>query len=443
MTPSVLARLAPAPQAPAARAIWTGYTEALLTAGPSVFVAHEITTRLRVCHLLAQWLHECGGFTIVHENLSYSAEGLVREFGFDPVRKVWRHSARITDAEARLLAHRPEAIAERIYGLGNPKKAAELGNHAPGDAYRYRGCGIQQITGGNDHRRYAARIGCAVEDLALPANAIHAALLEWTGKGCNALADADDIEGVTRRINGGQKGLEQRRMYLARCKALITDEMVADFVATEPGLAHARHDGPSAPTPPAATPIAVLPINGPSRQDLRDAQGRLADLGYHCGSSDGVSGPLTRQALLSFQDVNGLPTSGALDAATQAVLLTSEAKPFPLSPERRATSGDALAARGSETVAAARDIDSLAKKAAGVAGALAIDEASGAKLVDRAFDLASRLTGLVRDGGDAMLSPKFLILAGIVAGAVVLVRLARVIEARRVADARDGRNLGR
>src|SRR5262245_24362445 len=83
---------------------------------------HRVTTPLRTAHFLAQALHATGGFTILRESMPYSATRLVEIFGVN------RHTAAVTDAEAAMLAGNEEAIAERVYGLRNPRKARELGN---------------------------------------------------------------------------------------------------------------------------------------------------------------------------------------------------------------------------------------------------------------------------------------------------------------------------
>jgi putative chitinase len=93
--------------------------------GDSLFQQHQITTPDRLAHFLAQVLHESGGLTLEHESMNYSAERLLEIFG------AGRHSAAIMPNEARRLAHDERAIAERIYGLGNPQKVQELGNKKP------------------------------------------------------------------------------------------------------------------------------------------------------------------------------------------------------------------------------------------------------------------------------------------------------------------------
>src|ERR1044071_29918 len=97
------------------------YLEALRE-GTALFEKHGITTPQRMAHFLAQAMQETGAFTVLRENMNFSAPRLMQIFG------VGKHSAKITKQEALILAHHPETIAERVYGLGNPKKAKDLGN---------------------------------------------------------------------------------------------------------------------------------------------------------------------------------------------------------------------------------------------------------------------------------------------------------------------------
>jgi putative chitinase len=115
--------------------------------GDALLQHYEITTPDRLAHFLAQVLHESDGLTIEHESMRYRAPRLMEIFG------VGHHSAAITPAEAERLALDEHGIAERVYGLGNPSKARELGNKEPGDGFRYRGCGLMQTTGRANFRR--------------------------------------------------------------------------------------------------------------------------------------------------------------------------------------------------------------------------------------------------------------------------------------------------
>src|SRR5258707_4147798 len=119
---------------------------AIEAAAETVFNKYGVETPLEIAHCTAQISHECCAGTLARENMNYSADRIIEIFGFDKTRQRCVHSARVTDEEARQLAHHPEALAERVYGLGDPKKAKELGNTEPGDGFRYRGNGMLQLT---------------------------------------------------------------------------------------------------------------------------------------------------------------------------------------------------------------------------------------------------------------------------------------------------------
>lgn len=221
--------------------------------GDALFAAAGITTTLRLAHFLAQALHETGGLTIEWESGAYSATRLVEIFG------VGHHSAAITEAEAQSLAKRPEAIFERVYGLGNPRKAKELGNTQPGDGYRYRGGGVLQTTGRANYRRMGQKCGVDFEahpELVLSAeHALKPALAEWTEGNLNVAADRDDILAITKRINGGTNGLQERKDWLRRIKPLVlTVDLKSKAVATDAPPADAPAAPPAPPLPPVEAP---------------------------------------------------------------------------------------------------------------------------------------------------------------------------------------------
>jgi len=99
---------------------------------------------------------------------------------------------------------------------------ADLGNTQPGDGVRYKGRGPIQITGRANYRTFGDKIGIAIEQnpplAASPSIGLHLALEYWKQKGLNALSDQDDILGITRRINGGTNGLDDRKAQLAKLK---------------------------------------------------------------------------------------------------------------------------------------------------------------------------------------------------------------------------------
>jgi putative chitinase len=187
--------------------------------GEPLFQQHGITTGLRMAHFLAQAMVETGALTVLRESMSYSVPRMLKIFG------VGHHSARVTAAEAPALAHNEHALAERVYGFGNPGKANELGNTEPGDGFRYRGNGVLQTTGRGAHRKMGQRCGLDFEGnpdlVTVPEHALKPALQEWSDGNLNHFADLGDIRTITLRINGGLNGFEDRKAFFARLKPLL------------------------------------------------------------------------------------------------------------------------------------------------------------------------------------------------------------------------------
>ena len=127
---------------------------AAFNGGSALLAQFEITTPLRISHFLAQILHETGGGAVLWENLTYTTVvRILAIFG------VGHHSAGVRPNEAPGLVRNPQALAERVYGLGNPRMARMLGNTKPGDGYRYRGGGMLQTTGGTNYRKMGELTG--------------------------------------------------------------------------------------------------------------------------------------------------------------------------------------------------------------------------------------------------------------------------------------------
>lgn len=170
--------------------------------------AYDITSPKRLAGFLSQIGHESGGMARLTESLNYSVEGLQRF-----VR--W---GRISEANAskygRSLEHpaNQEALANILYGGQFGLK--QLGNTEPGDGWRFRGRGLKQLTGRDNYSRCGDAIGenlvAFPERLLAPVNAALSAAWFWESNGCNQLADRADVEGLTRKINGGTTGLKER-----------------------------------------------------------------------------------------------------------------------------------------------------------------------------------------------------------------------------------------
>lgn len=170
-----------------------------------------ITTGRRQAAFLAQCAHESGGFRVTVENLNYSVDGLLRVF-----RKYF------TPEQAAQYARQPERIASRVYAnrMGNGAESTKEG-------WKYRGRGLLQATGKD---MYVTLMMQADEDfvgnpdlLAEPRWAAWSAGAIWEMKNLNGFADAGNIDSISRRINGGENGLEDRRRLYEQAREVFTD----------------------------------------------------------------------------------------------------------------------------------------------------------------------------------------------------------------------------
>ena len=160
---------------------------------------YDINTKPRVAAFLAQCAHESAGFKFLKENLNYKAASLRKVFPkYFP-----------NDAIAAQYANKPEMIANRVYGnrMGN-------GPEESGDGFRYCGRGLIQLTGKNNYQAFAESIETPVEDLpeylGTFEGAVQSACWFWETNNLNQWADKGDILTLTKRINGGTIGLEDR-----------------------------------------------------------------------------------------------------------------------------------------------------------------------------------------------------------------------------------------
>lgn len=170
----------------------------------SLFNAYNVNTPLRVAHFMAQIEHE-SGLKPVSENLNYSAKGLSKTFPkyFSTVKL------------ANEYANKPQLIANKVYAnrMGN-------GDEKSGDGWKYRGRGFIQVTGKNNYLVLSkdTRIDFVNNpDLLLEEpNAIISALWYWKKNKLNELADNNNLEAITKAINGGYNGLEDRARLLKK-----------------------------------------------------------------------------------------------------------------------------------------------------------------------------------------------------------------------------------
>lgn len=168
---------------------------------PDTAKKFNITNVLRLSHFLSQCGHESGGFTIVHENLNYSSEGLKRVFG-----------GYFPGDLANQYEHHPEKIGSRVYGsrMGN-------GPESTGEGYKYRGAGFIQTTGKSNYKAFSDFIG---EDCVSNPNLIAtkyplaSAAFFFNKNGlwsiCDRGSDEETVKAVTKRVNGGYNGYSDR-----------------------------------------------------------------------------------------------------------------------------------------------------------------------------------------------------------------------------------------
>lgn len=156
----------------------------------------------RVAAFLAQIAHESGGFNFVKENLNYSAKGLMTTF-----KKYFP-----TEELAKQYERQPAKIANRVYA-----NRMSNGDEASGDGYKFCGRGLIQLTGRANYTKFAEDLGISLDEtvayLETPAGAVSSAGWFWDNNNLNGYCDRDDFIGLTKRINGGTIGLEDRKHH--------------------------------------------------------------------------------------------------------------------------------------------------------------------------------------------------------------------------------------
>ncbi|HEV7681622.1 MAG TPA: peptidoglycan-binding protein [Pyrinomonadaceae bacterium] len=192
---------------------------------------------------------------------------------------------------------------------------ANLGNTQPGDGKRFKGRGPIQLTGRANYKRYGDLLG-----LDLVNNPTIAATKEvgfriagqyWKLNGLNELADQQQFKAITKKINGGYNGLDDRIKYYERAKKVLSkDDTETDSTAVETQPA-ASDEAPPYP--------GALLRRGNKGTNVRVVQQRLSDLGYSL-SVDGNFGPGTANAVIAFQQKQNLKSDGIVGPNTWKAL---------------------------------------------------------------------------------------------------------------------------
>ena len=170
---------------------------------------YDINSPQRIASFLAQCGHESGGFTAIKENLNYKAESLVR---------VWPRY--FNTGNANDYAHNQEKIANRAYAnrMGN-------GDEASGDGYRFCGRGLIQLTGRSNYQAFADSIQEDINNLpdylATFEGCVQSACWFWEANNLNQYADNYDLLTMTKKINGGTLGLDDRTARYKKALAIM------------------------------------------------------------------------------------------------------------------------------------------------------------------------------------------------------------------------------
>ena len=179
------------------------------------FERFGILTPLQQASWIGQCGHECGNFRIMEENLNYRAATLLKLFPKTP-KRAWG----FTPEEAAAYEKQPKKIANRIYGnrMGNRDEAS-------GDGFRFRGSGFLQLTGHSNFYHAGKALG---EDFVMqpelvrtPKYASQTAGWFWQTHKLNQIADSRDFVTMTKRINGGTIGLDDRIKHINQALAVL------------------------------------------------------------------------------------------------------------------------------------------------------------------------------------------------------------------------------
>jgi len=259
-----------------------------------IFPKYEINTAQRVAGFIAQCAHESNEFKSLEENLNYSEKALNAVFGryFGPGKR-----------DAAEYARNPEKIANYVYQ--DEFRKAKMGNVNPGDGWRFRGRGLKQLTGRDNYTAFGKTVNMTAEEaaeyVATEQGAIESACWFWYKAKCNMFADNGDIVGMSKRINGGTIGLEDRvRRW---------NEALEILGAPAPAPAEISED-----VEDIIDDIGVL-RKGSKGEGVKIMQEALGI------AADGDFGPGTERALKAWQAANGLTADGIAGPATFAKLL--------------------------------------------------------------------------------------------------------------------------
>ena len=255
-----------------------------------VLPKYGIDTERRIAHFISQCAHESNNFRNLEENLNYSAKALNSVFGryFGPGKR-----------DAAEYERKPEKIANYVYQ--DEFRSSKMGNVNPGDGWLFRGRGLKQLTGRDNYTRFGKSVGMTAEEaaeyVATPAGAVESACWFWDTNKLNTIADTDDVAKMTKKINGGNIGLEDRQK-----RYLHAMEVLGGKVSAAPAAA------------PATESAATAILKKGSKGELVKKMQKVLDI----TPADGDFGPGTRAKVVAWQSANGLTADGVVGPKTLA-----------------------------------------------------------------------------------------------------------------------------
>jgi len=237
---------------------------------------YEINTVNRVAGFIAQCAHESNNFRITEENLNYSAKGLNAVFP-----KYFVKAGR----NAQEYHRQPEKIANVVYA-----NRMDNGDTASGDGWRFRGRGVIQLTGRHNYTKFGESLSLspeqAIKYLKSKKGALESACWFWDTNNINKYADKQDVVGMTKRINGGTIGLEDRKKHYAHALEVLGGHW------EPPAVVHST-------------------VRRGSKGDTVVAVQRALGV-----TADGDFGPGTEASVKDWQRRNGLIPDGVVGPAT-------------------------------------------------------------------------------------------------------------------------------